>query len=41
MQTLLVGAKYLPYVLGIFALFSGIGAIIGAFMIRLKTCFYQ
>jgi uncharacterized membrane protein HdeD (DUF308 family) len=32
-----IGAVYLPYVLGIFALIGGIGAIISAFLIRPKT----
>jgi uncharacterized membrane protein HdeD (DUF308 family) len=33
----LIGAMYLPYVLGIFAVIGGIGAIISAFMIRPTT----
>jgi uncharacterized membrane protein HdeD (DUF308 family) len=33
----LIGAMYLPYVLGIFAVIGGIGAIIGAFMIRPRS----
>jgi uncharacterized membrane protein HdeD (DUF308 family) len=33
----LIGAAYLPYVLGIFALIGGIGAIISAFLLRPTT----
>jgi uncharacterized membrane protein HdeD (DUF308 family) len=33
----LIGAVYLPYVLGIFALIGGFGAIISAFLLRPKT----
>jgi uncharacterized membrane protein HdeD (DUF308 family) len=33
----LIGAAYLPYVLGIFALIGGFGAIISAFLIRPTT----
>jgi uncharacterized membrane protein HdeD (DUF308 family) len=37
----LIGAAYLPYVLGIFAVIGGIGAIISAFLIRSKIRFNQ
>jgi uncharacterized membrane protein HdeD (DUF308 family) len=33
----LIGAAYLPYVLGIFAVIGGIGAIISAFLLRPTT----
>lgn len=33
----LIGAVYLPYVVGIFAVIGGIGAIISAFLIRPKS----
>jgi len=33
----LIGAAYLPYVLGIFAVIGGVGAIISAFLIRPTT----
>jgi uncharacterized membrane protein HdeD (DUF308 family) len=33
----LIGAAYLPYVLGIFAPIGGIGAIISTFLVRPKT----
>ena len=33
----LIGAAHLPYVLGIFAVIGGVGAIISAFLIRPTT----